>query len=142
MKEMSAEEPRAFLLAGTRAAKIGVTRRDGTPYVLPVWFVLDGDAVVFTTGAETVRGRCLRRDGRASACVDEDIPPYAFVRINGRARLSEDAKQLRLWARRIADRYMGEELADRYADRNAVPGELLVHLVPEEVVGRKGIADI
>lgn len=141
MKEMSADERRAFLLAGTRTAKIGVTRRDGRAYVLPVWFVLDGDAVVFTTGGETARGRCLRRDGRASLCVDEERAPYAFVRMKGRARLSEDPKQLRLWARRIAVRYMGEELADRYADRNAVPGELLVHLVPEAVVGRKGIAD-
>jgi hypothetical protein len=74
-------------------------------------------------------------------CVDEEKAPYAFVRMNSRAHLSQDPKELRLWARRIAARYMGEELADRYADRNAVPGELLVHLVPEELIGRKGIAD-
>ena len=45
------------------------------------------------------------------------------------------------WARRIAARYTGEAVADRYAARNAVPGELLVRLVPDEVVGRKGVAD-
>lgn len=141
MQQMTPEERRAFLMTDTRTGKLGITRRDGTPYVLPVWFVLDGDQVVFTTGAQTARGRALQRDGRASLCVDDEHPPYAFVRINGRVRLSEDLDQMRIWARRIAARYMGEALADRYAARNAVRGELLVHLVPEDVVGRKGVAD-
>jgi PPOX class probable F420-dependent enzyme len=141
MQEMTPDERRAFLMAGTRTGKLGVTRRDGQPYVLPVWFVLDRDDVVFMTGAETARGRALRRDGRASVCVDEERPPYAFVRINGQARLGEDLTEMRLWARRIAARYMGEAVADRYAVRNAVPGELLVRLVPDSVVGRKGVAD-
>jgi PPOX class probable F420-dependent enzyme len=141
MQEMTPDERRAFLMAGTRTGKLGVTRRDGQPYVLPVWFVLDRDDVVFMTGAETAGGRALRRDGRASVCVDEERPPYAFVRTNGQARLGEDLTEMRLWARRIAARYMGEAVADRYAARNAVPGELLVRLVPDSVVGRKGVAD-
>ena len=141
MLEMTQDERRAFLMEGTRTGKLGITRRAGPPYVLPVWFVLDGDDVVFTTGAETVRGRALRRDGRASVCVDEERPPYAFVRINGQARLGEDLTEMRLWARRIAARYLGEAVADRYAARNAVSGELLVRLVPDAIVGRKGVAD-
>ena len=65
MREMTQDERRAFLMEGTRTGKLGITRRDGQPYVLPVWFVLDGDDVVFMTGAETVRGRALRRDATA-----------------------------------------------------------------------------
>jgi PPOX class probable F420-dependent enzyme len=141
MREMTAEELRAFLMEGTRTGKVGVIRLDGSPYVLPVWFVLDGHVAVFTTGAETVRGRALRRDGRASMCVDEETAPYAFVRINGRVELDEDLTEMHRWARRIAARYMGEALADRYAERNAVPGELLVRLVPEEIVAQSAVAD-
>jgi len=141
MRQMSVEERRAFLLEGTRTAKLGVTRRDGSPYVLPVWSVLDGDDVVFTTGAETVRGRALRRDGRASICVDEERPPYAFVRINGSATLSEDLGEMRRWARLISTRYMGEALADRYTERNAVPGELLVRVTPRRIVAEADVVD-
>ncbi len=130
MPQMTAEERRAFLTEGTRTAAVGVTRRDGGPWVLPVWFVLDGDDVIFTTGAGTARGRALRRDGRVSLCVDEATPPYAFVRVDGRASLSEDLAEMRAWALRISARYMGEELAERYAERNAVPGELLVRVIP------------
>src|SRR2546428_11470119 len=130
MREMTQAERRAFLMEGTRTGKIAITRLDGQPYVLPVWFVLDGDDVVFTTGAETVRGRALRRDDRASMCVDEERPPYAFVRINGRACLGEDLIEMRLWARRIAARYMGEAGARPHRAWKAGPGGGLVGPVP------------
>jgi hypothetical protein len=31
--------------------------------------VLDGDDVIFTTGADTVKGKALARDGRVALCV-------------------------------------------------------------------------
>lgn len=77
MREMTSDERRAFLLAGTRTAKLATTRRDGAPHVVPIWFVLDADDVVFTTGADTVKGLALRRDGRVSLCVDDERPPFA-----------------------------------------------------------------
>lgn len=140
MREMSDEERRAFLLEGTRTGKLAVTRRDGSPYVLPVWFLLDGDDVIFTTGADTVRGRALRRDGRASMLVDEERPPYSFVRIDGHAEVSEDLGEMRRWGRALGARYMGEEVADRFADRNAVTGELLVRLVPDRISAQADIS--
>jgi PPOX class probable F420-dependent enzyme len=140
MRQMSDVERRAFLLEGTRTGKLGVTRRDGSPYVLPVWFLLDGDDVIFNTGAETVRGRALRRDGRASMLVDDERPPYSFVRVDGHAVLSEDLDEMRHWARALGARYMGEEVADSFAERNAVPGELLVRLVPDHIAAQADIS--
>ena len=141
MREMSAEERRAFLLEGTRTGKLAVTRLDGSPYVLPVWFLLDGDDVIFNTHGDTVRGRALRRDGRASMLVDEERPPYSFVRIDGRAQISQDLTEMRRWARALGARYMGEDVADRYGERNAVPGELLVRLVPDRIVAQADVSD-
>ena len=63
---------------------------------MPVWFVLDGDDLVLTTGRDTVKGRDLRRDGRVSVVVDDDHPPFAFVHLRGRARVTEgDARPAR-----------------------------------------------
>jgi PPOX class probable F420-dependent enzyme len=138
---MTDEEWRAFVSAGTRTAKLATTRADGSPHVAPVWFVLDGDEVVLTTGAETVKGRNLARDGRAALCVDDDRPPFSFVSLTCTARLDEDPDRLRHWATRIAARYMGEEQAERYGARNAVPGELLVRLTVERVSAVAGLAD-
>lgn len=106
----------------------------------PVWFVLDGDDLVFNTGEATVKGRNLARDGRVSLCVDDERPPYAFAVVQGRAELSSDMTQMRHWATRIAARYMGEESAEQYGARNAVPGELLVRVRIEKVVALSDVA--
>ncbi|MDT7575617.1 MAG: hypothetical protein QOH17_1950, partial [Pseudonocardiales bacterium] len=48
-REMTAEQLREFLSHGTRTAKLATTMRDGSPHVMPVWFVLDGEDIVFMT---------------------------------------------------------------------------------------------
>ncbi|WP_153451079.1 PPOX class F420-dependent oxidoreductase [Streptomyces smaragdinus] len=140
-KQMSTVEWHTFVSAGTRTGKLSTVRADGSPHVAPVWFLLDGDDIVFNTGARTVKGRNLARDGRAALCVDDDRPPFAYVVVHGRAELIEDLGQVKHWATRIAARYMGEEQAERYGERNGVPGELLVRLRPYKVVAESAVAD-
>jgi PPOX class probable F420-dependent enzyme len=139
---MSHEEALAFLSEGTRTAKVAVVRRDGSPLVTPVWFLVDDDgSIVFTTGEQSVKGRSLVRDGRISLCVDEERPPFAYVRVDGRVALSRDLEQLLRYATRLGARYMGEEHAVAFGERNAVPGELLVRIEEPHIVGLAGIAD-
>ncbi len=138
---MSDEERRAFLGAGTRTAKLAVTRLSGAPHVAPIWFVLDGDDVVFTTGADTVKGKALLRDGRVALCVDDEQPPFSFVTIEGTARIGTDIDEMLPWATRLGARYMGAERAEQFGRRNAVPGELLVRVVPTRIVAKARISD-
>jgi PPOX class probable F420-dependent enzyme len=140
-QKMTEDQWRAFVSEGTRTGKLSTVRADGSPHVAPVWFVLDGDDLVFNTGEDTVKGRNLARDGRVSLCVDDERPPYAFVLLSGRAELSSDIESMRPWADRIGARYMGEEAGRRFGARNAVPGELLVRIRIEKVVALTGIAD-
>lgn len=139
---MSDEERRAFLLHGTRTAKLATVRPNGQPHVAPVWFVLDDEGrFVFTTGANTVKGRALRRDARVALCVDDETPPFSFVLVEGVAELSEDLDDMLVWATRLGARYMGAEQAEQFGRRNAVPTELLVRVTPTKVVARAAIAD-
>jgi PPOX class probable F420-dependent enzyme len=139
---MNEGETRAFLTSGTRTGKLAITRLDGSPMVVPIWFDVDDDGtLLFTTWAESVKGRSLRRDGRVSMCVDEEQPPYAYVRVDGVATLSDDLEQLRAWATRIGARYMGAERAEEYGRRNGVPGELLVRITPTRTVAQADIAE-
>ncbi|MFF2042963.1 PPOX class F420-dependent oxidoreductase [Kitasatospora sp. NPDC058170] len=137
---MTEPEWRAFLAAGTRTAKIATTRVDGRPHVAPVWYLLDGDEILFNTGAATVKGRTLARDGRVMLCVDDERPPFSYVLVQGTATLSDDLPEVRAWAARIAARYMGEDLAEQYGARNGVPGELLVRVKIEKVSAEHGVA--
>ena len=141
-EEMNEPEWRAFVMHGTRTAALATVRRDGRPHVAPVWFVLDDDgSVVFTTAADSVKGRTLRRDPRASLCVDDETPPFAFVLIEGTTTISADLDELLGWAIRIGGRYMGADRAEAFGRRNAVEGELLVRLTPDRVVALRDIAD-
>ena len=139
-RKMTPEEIRAFLSHGTRTAKVATSGLGGQPHVMPVWFALDGEELVFTTWGDSVKGRNLRRDPRAAVVVDDEVAPYAFVHIRGRVTLSEDPDELLRFATAIACRYMGADRAEEFGRRNAVPGELLVRLRPERVIATADVA--
>ena len=138
---MSDEQRRAFLLAGTRTGVLATVRKDGRPHAAPIWFTLDGDDVIFTTGADTVKGRNLRRTGQATLVVDEPRPPFHFVAIEGTVELSDDLEQMLPWATALGGRYMGEQNAEAFGRRNAVPGELLVRLRPSKIVAMANVSE-
>jgi PPOX class probable F420-dependent enzyme len=140
-RPMTDEEALAFLAHGTRTGKVATTRADGRPHVAPIWFVLDGGDVVFMTGAETLKGKTLRRDPRAALVVDLEEPPYAFVLVEGTVSLSADLDEMLPLSIAIAGRYMGEEHAEDFGRRNAVEGELLVRLHPDKIVAVDELAD-
>jgi PPOX class probable F420-dependent enzyme len=140
------------LLTGEPAhtGKLATVRADGRPHVAPIWFVLDtstadtdspiGD-LVFNTDANSLKGKALRRDPRASLCVDDERPPFSFASIEGVVSLSEDLDEVARWATIIGGRYMGADRADAYGRRNGVAGELLVRLRPTHIASAADLAD-
>lgn len=138
---MTEAEWRAFLSEGTRTGKLATTRADGRPHVAPIWFLLDGPDLVFNTAETSVKGRTLARDGRVALCVDDDRPPFSFALVEGTATLIHDLDQVKHWATRIAARYVGEDRAEAFGERNGVPGELLVRVRIDKVVALAGLTD-
>jgi PPOX class probable F420-dependent enzyme len=120
---------------------VATSGADGRLHVVPVWFVLDGDTVVFTTGDRSAKALHMRRDPRVALCVDDETPPYAFVLIDGTVDISPNPPDMLDWCTRIARRYMGADLAETYGKRNAIAGEVLVRVTPTRIIARKGIAD-
>jgi PPOX class probable F420-dependent enzyme len=107
--EMTPQARRAFLTSGTRTAILATTRADGRPHAVPVCFVLDGDDVLFLTNDATAKGRALQRDPRVTLVVDDETPPFAFVMIEGEARLSTSRGDIDRVAPEIAVRYDGPD---------------------------------
>jgi len=139
MPALNASEARAFLLSSPHTAALATVRADGRPHVAPVWFDLDGDDILFTTGKSTVKGENIQRDPRVSLCVDDESPPFAFVLLEGNATWTENHDELLNWATRIAGRYMGAEQAAPFGRRNAVPGELLVRVRPTRLIAQSDV---
>lgn len=135
------EDVIAFLSDGTRTGKLGYVAADGRPLIAPVWFVVDGQQLVFNTAKQTAKARALSRDPRVVICVDDQRPPYSFVQVQGVASTSEDPDELLDTAIRIGGRYMGAERAEEYGRRNGVPGELIVRITPTKVLKGFNISD-
>ena len=140
-QQMTNEEYKSFMLDRARTAVLATVRTDGRPHTAPIWFDLEGDALLFTTGESTVKWRNMRRDPRVSLRIDEEAPPFHFFVIDGNSALTAGDPDLHYWATRIGGRYMGADRADEYGRRNAVEGELLVRVMPQKVVAYKNISD-
>jgi PPOX class probable F420-dependent enzyme len=132
---------REFILEPpARTAKLAVVRADGSPHVAPVWVDLDGDVIVFTTSADTIKGKAIARDPRVSLCWDDERPPFSFLTIAGNAATSADPGELLHWATRIGGRYMGRDRAEEFGRRNAVPPEIVVRVTPARIVAKVHVA--
>ena len=116
MTEMSKAEISRFLMQGTFTGKLATAKEDGSSHVVPIWFVLDkrnsrnriGD-IILTTGDTSVKANNIQRDNRVSICVDDQIPPFSFVTIFGRAKIYPyKQKEVLKWATKIAETIYGK----------------------------------
>lgn len=146
MRPMTPEEVVAFMREGTRTGKLAVTRKDGSPHVVPIWFDFDDNAgdLVFVMGKDSLKARCIARDPRVSICVDLMEMPYGFARIDGEASTAshaDDPEAMLHWATESCRRFVGDDRAAEFGARNAEPHELLVRVRPTRYVGAFDITD-
>jgi PPOX class probable F420-dependent enzyme len=146
MTEMSKKEIKRFLMQGTLTGKLATAKKDGSPHVVPIWFTVDdndsdnGD-IVFTTNSTSVKAKNIQRDNRISICVDDQVPPFSFVSVEGTAKIQHyKHNELLKWATKIAERYMGKKNAEAYGKRNSTEGEVVVRINPTRIIAEKDIA--
>ena len=148
MSEMSKAEVARFLMQGTFTGKLATVKKDGSPHVVPIWFVVEngkgrGKAgnVILTTGDTSVKANNIQHDGRVSICIDDQKPPFSFVTIHGTAKIYPyKQKEVLEWATKIAERYVGKKNAKTYGDVNSGEGAVLVRIKPTKVIAEKDIS--
>jgi PPOX class probable F420-dependent enzyme len=141
MRDMTPAEIETFLLTGTRTGKLATVRGDGRPHVVPIWFTLRDDHLVFNTHSSSVKAKNMRHEPRVAVTVDDQAPPYSFVTVEGLATLTEADPDLVDIATDIGGRYMGADRAEEYGSRNGVPGELVVRVSKDRVISALDVSD-
>jgi PPOX class probable F420-dependent enzyme len=119
MPKLAPDEITAFLDEPGHLLRIGTIGADGYPSVLPIWFIRQGDDIVFTPRGPSVFLADIRRDPRVGLSIDEDPLPYRKVTIRGTARILHEPGNDDEWRdlyRSIAKRYVDAEAADAYVD--------------------------
>ncbi|HEV7897136.1 MAG TPA: PPOX class F420-dependent oxidoreductase [Planosporangium sp.] len=139
---MTRDEAVNFLAEGNRTGKLATASPTAEPHVAPIWFVIDGDDLVFTTGRDSVKGHNLRVNPRAALTADVEEYPYHFVLVRGPVSVDEHPADLLTWTTRIAERYVPAGQAQRYGQLNAGESELLCRLRMEHVTGARDIAAV
>jgi PPOX class probable F420-dependent enzyme len=147
---MSNYETKKFLLQGTFTAKLTTVNKDGSPHVVPVWFILDErknrtakkiEDIIFAIYENSLEGTNIRRNNRVSICVDDQTPQFSFVTIHGTAKIvRQKYNELLKWNTIIAERYMGKSNAKAYGKRNSTEGVILVRVKPTKIIAEKDVA--
>jgi PPOX class probable F420-dependent enzyme len=93
-------------LCEPRYAVLGTTNDDGSAHLTVMWYLLEGDEVMFNTAAGRKKPDNLARDPRASLIVPDG---YRFVRVDGTVRANDDQALAQADIRRLAFRYYQSE---------------------------------
>jgi PPOX class probable F420-dependent enzyme len=83
-------------------AVVATIGRDGLPHQTVVWYMLEGDQIVFSFPRDTVKHKHLLRDPRLSICIEQG---FSYVTIVGTATLEEDPQAARAQYAHVGDRY-------------------------------------
>ncbi len=120
------------LLSRPIVAVVAVTAPNGAPHAVPTWFEYDKGEVIFQTGAESFKYKCLVRDPRVTLVVDTKEAPYKTVVLKGRVTMEEKLDDKR--TERMAIEYLGKKMGKRYA--KSISGEKVVvaRFKPERVI--------
>jgi PPOX class probable F420-dependent enzyme len=127
------ESARAYLRE-KRFAVLATIAEDGLPQQTVMWFELRGDVIVMNTRVGRVKDRLLRRDPRASICVEDG---ERFVTIAGPILFVEDEATAQEDIRRLAVRYDGDDEGNREArEEFSKQQRVSLYLTPERVLER------
>ena len=127
------EEAIALLAQGRETGKLATLRQDGSPHLVPVWFIVHDGDVVFQISDTSIKAKNLSHDPRAALTVEVG-PPHNYITAEGLVTLSDDLEQMRFFAGKIGARYMGDHREEEFAARNGVPGVLLARLRIERIL--------
>lgn len=118
-------------LKGIYFGKIATIRKDGSPHVTPIWYLLDGGKLIVNTTTDRVKYWNIKRDPRVSFLVDDGYP---YIMIQGKARIATERDALKD-IESLAIRYTGEEKGRKAArDRYWKQPRVSIEIVPERIV--------
>lgn len=117
-------------------AVVTTLRAGGSPTNSVIFFARDGDTLLFSTTADRLKTKTLRRDNRIAICVLDEGAPFGFVNIEGTATIEdEDIIPGHILVNRAMRADPGWQPPDGYVARLEKEGRVLIRVHPERVSG-------
>ncbi|MCH7523162.1 MAG: pyridoxamine 5'-phosphate oxidase family protein [Chloroflexi bacterium] len=134
---MSEQEREEFLKEANVAvlATVGGGER---AHAAPIWYLYEDGVFIMSTGRGSQKHRNVEAQPEITLVVDRRSLPYYAVMAQGRAeigpRLADEER------RRMAVRYLGEELARAYLERVSGEDSVTIRLRPRKLIEFNGRA--
>ncbi len=105
---MTPDEMHAFLDAG-RDLQVASINADGTPHLVTMWYLRDGEDLCFWTYAKSQKVVNVRRDSRITVLVatGEAYEELRGVSINGTATVEDDLDSVLAFGEQVYEKYWG-----------------------------------
>jgi len=119
-----------------RFAVLGTTNENGSPHLTVMWYVLEGDEIMFNTAGGRRKPENLARDPRSSLIVADG---YRFVRVEGTVRAYDDQAVAQADIRKLAFRYyQSDERVQRSVDATWAKQHRITYRMPVRRVYSSG----
>ncbi len=105
---MTPHEMHAFLDEG-RDLQVASINADGTPHLVTMWYLRDGEDLLFWTYAKSQKVVNVRRDPRATVLVatGEKYEELKGVSINGSTSVIDDLDEVLAFGEKVYEKYWG-----------------------------------
>ena len=105
---MTTDEMHAFLDDG-RDLQVASVNADGTPHLVTMWYLRDGDDLLFWTYAKSQKVVNVRRDPRATVLVatGEKYEELKGVSITGSVTVVDDLDAVLAFGEKVYEKYWG-----------------------------------
>jgi PPOX class probable F420-dependent enzyme len=135
---MTEREDRESFLKEANVAVLATVDSKGRAHAAPIWYLYKGGVFIMSSGRGSQKHRNVEAHPDVTLVVDRRTLPYYAVMARGRAEigppLSDEER------RRIAVRYLGEEMSRAYLKRTARGDSISIRLCPRKLVEFRGVA--
>jgi PPOX class probable F420-dependent enzyme len=140
MSTQPAFEPDALerFVAAPRIGVLAYVKRDGTPAQVPIWYQYRDGRFHVVTAKTSPKARAIARTRRASLTIQDEMPPYRAVIVEGDATIEDIPVEgsLNGWlAMHYLGRVGGREFEKMTAEENHQTGLSRITLDPTRVRG-------
>ena len=132
------EQEREEFLKEANVAVLATVGGGGRAHAAPIWYLYEDGVFIMSTGRGSQKHRNVEAQPEITLVVDRRSLPYYAVMAQGRAeigpRLADEER------RRMATRYLGEELARAYLERVSGEDSVTIRLRPRKLIEFNGRA--